>query len=237
MSAKRKAPAAKLEEKPEAAADSAAGSADGKAAKRDDAPAWIAGMVKAMALACKSTESEHPSVSEAAFWNAAGNMENAQAWLAQYFHANQIHVVIPALGTSDSPKFPVGTTKEVFHLPFTALKMQEPDDGWGNRCDLWSTFQGMLAVGCDLRREPLDVKFDLQAKGAAITPSSATPMKGNARITCMLRVLRFAMQLEPGSPDLLPVRSPCQHVFHRHLSPPTTNNIPALPESALPRVG
>ena len=90
-------------------------------------------------------------------------------------------------------------------MPINALRVEQPLDGWGPKCDFYTHFQSFLIEGNDLRREPLDVVFDSCLAGQRIKCQSLLVNKGATRVSILLTILKHAMLIDPSSEDAAPM--------------------------------
>ena len=61
--------------------------------------------------------------------------------------------------------YPTQSTSEPLRIPITAFHFVEPDDKWPPLTDWIGTLAGFLALGADLRREPVDIKVSVRWEG------------------------------------------------------------------------
>ena len=72
-----------------------------------------------------------------------------------------------------------------FHVPVDVFKLSKPDADWPPHIDFMQTLGGVLTLGLDLQREPIDIKFPSSLGGQAVRPcsiiikraSSASPLR------------------------------------------------------------
>ena len=90
-----------------------------------------------------------------------------------------------------------------FHVPVDVFKLSKPDADWPPHIDFMQTLGGVLTLGLDLQREPIDIKFPSSLGGQAVRPCSIIIKKGFKRLTTALLILKTSMMsFEPEDNDL-----------------------------------
>lgn len=100
---------------------------------------------------------------------------------------------------------PSASLKSPMSVPFDAIKMQQPLANWPPHIDWMQTLGGVMTIGLDLQREPLDVVFPSGLCGRPVVVGSFAIKKGFKRISSALYVLMYAMQMDPEDDALQPM--------------------------------
>ena len=88
------------------------------------------------------------------------------------------------------------------NVPVDAIQVTKPDADWPPHIDFMQTMAGILTMGLDLQREPIDVKFSNALAGRNITVQGLQIKKGFKRITAALYILKHCMTHDPDDPAL-----------------------------------
>jgi hypothetical protein len=84
-----------------------------------------------------------------------------------------------------------------------AFKLCKPDSDWPPHIDFMQTLGGVLTIGLDLQREPIDIMFPSSLGGQAVKPCSINVKKGFKRLTAALFVLKTSLtSFEPEDAEL-----------------------------------
>ena len=87
-------------------------------------------------------------------------------------------------------------------VPVDAIKLAQPLANWPPHIDWMQTLGGVLSIGLDLQREPLDVFFPPALAGRPLTSLGLSIKKGFKRLSAAMFVLMHAMKFDPEDSKL-----------------------------------
>ena len=85
--------------------------------------------------------------------------------------------------------YPSESTTSPMMVPIDAIHLAKPDADWPPHIDFMQTLAGVLSIGLDLQREPIDVKFPISLCGRPISTQGLQIKKGFKRIAVALLIL------------------------------------------------
>ena len=118
--------------------------------------------------------------------------------------------------------YPSESTTSPMMVPIDAIHLAKPDADWPPHIDFMQTLAGVLSIGLDLQREPIDVKFPISLCGRPISTQGLQIKKGFKRISAALYVLMQCLEFDPEDPALDVVKTvlvnlrliPCAYKHH-----------------------